>query len=127
MLKPGTRSHVWEEFIRDPGSVRKRAEDAGFYGTDQGAMSLLLGPNERTVGKSEGIYHFAKDLRWEKRLPADCKIAIFHGSWSPWHPDMYNNYAWIREHWTENFVPNTTGEGKVTVNQATRRPRVQRI
>lgn len=100
MLKPGARPQVWDEFIRDPGAIIKRSRVLGYHGTDQAVVSAILGTEESVLTSRDGIYHFATELRkMPRKIPEACKIAIFHGTWSPWHDQMFKGYAWVQEHW----------------------------
>lgn len=98
MLRTGTRSKVWTEFDEDksPGIAQR----AGARGSDQGWMSYILGPNEATWGRKDGVYSFRKHVfgQFGGALPSDARIVNFHGRWDPWGYDA-QKIPWIRTHY----------------------------
>lgn len=94
-LKAGTRSQVWEQF--DPRVSPRRAHAANSRGSDQGWISHVLGPHERTWGAEDGVYSFRNHVHPMGRLPADARLVVFHGKHDPWMPDVQQRHPWIRE------------------------------
>lgn len=101
MLKIGSRQKVWDLFIKNPLACRAAGKALRYVGSDQAWISTCLGKgNERVVGTQHGVYSFLRDKVWvEKTLPSDARIVIFHGSKSPWHPEILRNWPWVKEHY----------------------------
>jgi len=97
MLKTGTRPQVWTEF--DEATSPKLAWKAGCRGSDQGWLAYILGPNEVTWGKKDGVYSYRKDIaRVGRGLPADARLVSFHGKVDPWGYRA-QQVDWIRVHY----------------------------
>lgn len=97
MLKTGTRPQVWTQFDRK--SSPKRAWQAGCRGSDQGWISFILGPNEATWTRKDGVFSYRKHIAPAgNTLPSNAKMVIFHGKVDPW---SYKAQAipWVREHY----------------------------
>ncbi len=97
MLRIGTRPKVWTKF--NPRQSPRIARKAGAKGSDQGWFSYILGPNEATWGRNDGIYSYRKHIAPHGgELPPDAKLVAFHGRVDPW------SYAgqqipWVKEHY----------------------------
>lgn len=96
-LRTGTRTRVWTEF--DPKRSPAMAKAAGKKGSDQGWFAYILGPQEATVGRLDGIYSFRKHIfPAGGRLPANARLVAFHGHQDPWG-QLAQQFPWVREHW----------------------------
>jgi hypothetical protein len=83
MLRLGTRTKVWTKF--NPRHSPRIARKAGARGSDQGWFSYILGPNEATWGRTDGVYSYRKHIAPKGNdLPPDAKIVAFHGRVDPW-------------------------------------------
>jgi hypothetical protein len=102
MLRTGTRSQVWTKF--DPDTSPEIASRAGAKGSDQGWLSYILGPNEATWGRKDGVFSFRKHIAangW--RLPDEARVVNFHGRWDPWGYDA-QKLDWVRAHYPMGAV-----------------------
>ena len=96
-LKTGTRTKVWEQF--NPRFSPRHAAMAGHRGSDQGWLSCVLGPGEKTYSKADGVYSFRKDIApSDGALPADARLVAFHGHTDPWSYRA-QHYDWVRAAW----------------------------
>lgn len=95
LLRAGTRTNVWDTF--DPvTSPQKVAASSTCFGSDQGWMSLVLGPGEARWGIRDGVYSWKNDVKANGgTLPANARVVFFHGEDDPWTV----NRDWIREHY----------------------------
>jgi len=102
MLKTGSRPQVWTEFDRK--SSPKRAWQAGCRGSDQGWISFILGPNEATWTRADGVYSYRKHLAPAgNRLPDDARVVVFHGKTDPWSHKA-RQIPWIAQHYPESVT-----------------------
>lgn len=102
MLRAGTRAKVWDEFTTESPKV---AAKAGSKGSDQGWMNYILGPNEATWTRRDGVYSFRKHIaKYGCGLPSDARVVAFHGKTDPWD---YNaqKVQWVRDHYPSMKVP----------------------
>lgn len=67
VMKTGSRPQVWQKFDPD-----KYPMIDGKYrlGTDQAVLTDILGPNEKMVGKSDGVLKFSDDIKPSDKLDA---------------------------------------------------------
>lgn len=98
MLKTGTRPQVWTQF--NPTASPKLAYRAGARGSDQGWMRYVLGPNEATWTKKDGVYSFRKDISKYSNyaLPSDARLIAFHGKTDPW-AFRAQQIPWVKQHY----------------------------
>jgi hypothetical protein len=96
MLKIGSKPHVWTRF--DPKTSPKEAARAGARGSDQGWMSYVLGKNEKTWGREDGVFSFRKHIQPIGRVPVEARMVMFHGHVDPWTTGM-DRYPFVREHY----------------------------
>ena len=97
LLRPGTRTKVWEEF--DPDNSPRDVIENGYRGSDQGWFNLIT-PNEATWTFRDGIYNWDSSLApREWRLPSDARVIFFCGSTNPWDEDAKRRAGWIDEHY----------------------------
>lgn len=97
MLTAGARRKVWDEF--DPVNSPRLSKAAGHFGSDQGWISYCLGPNEATLGKSDGVYSYRVHIEPKRgQLPDDARIVMFHGKQDPWGKQA-QQVEWVRRHY----------------------------
>jgi hypothetical protein len=97
MLRTGTRPQVWTKF--DERISPRQAARAGCRGSDQGWLSYILGKNEATWGRKDGVYSYRKHIRkYGHGLPADARMVCFHGKLDPWSAEC-QSIGWVREHY----------------------------
>jgi hypothetical protein len=92
LLKPGTRTAVWDDFKGAPSIAEAHA--AGFRGSDQAWLSYKLASNAVIYPKDSGIYSI-RDLKAPYRLPADARLVQFNGPIKPWQSDL----QWVKDNW----------------------------
>lgn len=96
MLRIGSRPQVWTRF--DPLTSPKEAAKAGARGSDQGWMSYVLGKNEATWGREDGVFSFRKHLQPVGHLPLEARMVMFHGRQDPWSPAA-QQIPWVKQNW----------------------------
>lgn len=100
-LRTGTQTDLWERFIEAPQQVAQRANNAGFWGSDQAVISHLRdGVPLDTMGDEDGILSFRRVRREHlTTLPPHARIVSFHGKRSPFEKTVQAEYPWIRQAW----------------------------
>lgn len=75
LLRTGTRTHVWDEFIKNPREAIALAVSHGYLGSDQAWISFKLSECEREWPEPSGIY-CAQDYRkeWVRAVKARERI-----------------------------------------------------
>jgi hypothetical protein len=92
LLKPGTRTAVWDDFKGAPSIAE--AHSAGYKGSDQAWISYKLASNAVIYPKDSGIYSI-RDLKAPYRLPADARLVQFNGPIKQWQSDL----QWVKDNW----------------------------
>lgn len=87
-------SHVWRTF--DPVKSPKQAKEAGFLGSDQAVMTMMVGTEQAGWDRSDGIYTRMETMQPGKGLPADASVVMFHGNVKPWDVGAP---GWIQRYW----------------------------
>ncbi len=98
MMDPGAREIVYDLF--DPLLSPALTRELDLCGSDQAWIAHVLGPDEATWGKDDGIYVWRKHLKnrmWN--LPADARIVFFQGKEDPWDQSAIDKAPWILEHY----------------------------
>lgn len=95
LLTAGARPQVWEQF--DPARSPQLAWRAGYFGSDQGWISLCLGPGEPRWGRQDGVYSYPLHLQNVAPLPDNTRIVIMHGKRKPWDASALERHRWIQE------------------------------
>ncbi len=104
LLRTGTMSHVYDQFVKDPPGAIARARALGFRGSDQAWISHKLA--DRTSAcvwpAWAGIYSvrdFTRDDRRAivRKIPADTRVVHFNGLKSPWNADAQTQHPWVKE------------------------------
>ncbi len=98
LMTAGSRPQVWERF--SPKTTPTDAKLAGKFGSDQGAISWILGKGEAIWTTKDGVYSYNVHLRHAHRttLPDNARIVMFHGALDPWQPDA-QRFEWVRRHY----------------------------
>lgn len=97
MLRLGSKPHVWTKF--DPVLSPREAARHGARGSDQGWMSYVLGKNEPTWSREDGVFSYRKHVQpLGGRLPIEARIVNFHGRVDPWSPET-QSLEWVQEHY----------------------------
>lgn len=97
LMTAGARKHVWERF--DPQQSPRQAVRAGFFGSDQGWISYVLGKGEAKWTQSDGVYSWRNHVIPNRgQLPPGARIVLFHGGTDPWS-DKAQRYEWVKRHW----------------------------
>lgn len=97
LMTAGARPHVWTRF--DPAQSPKAARAAGHFGSDQGHISHVLGPNEAKWTKADGVYSFRNHIQPKGgALPVDARVVIWHGEFDPWS-SFGMRLEWVRQHY----------------------------
>lgn len=115
LLRTGTRTEVWADFISDPFAAQTRAHKAGFRGSDQAWISYCLGSKEKCFDSDlmappeefpsynrapkqkvpySGWKALDKNSQWLE--PPTHPVIQFCGHTKPW---QLLDVPWIKEHW----------------------------
>ena len=97
MHRAGTMSNLWTDF--DPGKSPHDARNAGYFGTDQGWLSLRLASSAAGWTREDGVISYASDCRLTGALPDHARLISFHGKRKPWQKEVQGESPWVREHW----------------------------
>jgi len=93
ILKPGSRTKVWDEFDINTSPELCR----GYPGSDQAWLSYILPPGEKVFTKKDGFYCYdVHRLNQRQILPERAKIVFFRNVPKPW---MIRDKMWIRQHY----------------------------
>jgi hypothetical protein len=97
LLRAGSRPQVWEKF--HPRLTPKETRNAGLGGSDQAWYAMILGANEATWGKKDGVYSFRNDIATNRNLlPSDARIVLFHGRRDPWDAEC-RTINWVQRYY----------------------------
>lgn len=98
MLRTGTKSHVWDEFIADPEGQIRACRAAGHRGSDQAILSWKLYADDVLWPQACGIYSSQDMLKPSRHatLPHGARIVHFNGLTKPW---TSRHIPWVREHY----------------------------
>jgi glutathione synthase/RimK-type ligase-like ATP-grasp enzyme len=100
MLRAGARVKVWEEFSRDPTGVATASRKL-YVGSDQAAISMILGKGERTWGEADGVYyHSPRVVRLHQGFkvpPTNMRVLFFPGDVKPWNGGIAA--SWMKDAW----------------------------
>lgn len=98
LLRAGTRTKVWETFdpVESPAKVKASST---CFGSDQGWMSLVLGPGEAKWAQPQGVYSWRNDIKTTagKHLPENARVVFFHGEDDPWTAGQ--RYQWVKDNY----------------------------
>lgn len=94
MLKPGTRTKVWEEF--NINTSPKLCH--GYPGSDQAWISHILPPGEKVFTRDDGFYCYdVHHFNRRQLVPARTKIVFFRNKPKPW--DLGTSKMWVRQNY----------------------------
>ena len=103
LLRTGTRTEVYDEFIIDPEAATRAARAAGYRGSDQAWISYMLAVDAFTWPEPSGIYSI-RDLNRDDRsrvitqIPHDSKIIHFNGLYGPWDKEIQIKHPWVGDY-----------------------------
>jgi hypothetical protein len=91
-FKAGLLPFLWHDF--DAASTPRDIYDQGYFGTDQGWLSMQL-KGRRGWDDSHGVYAWS----WIRELPTNARIICFNGPEKPWHAEVRAQAPWIQAHY----------------------------
>lgn len=96
-MDAGARESVWLAFDSDPAKIEARSAKLGYVPDDQGVITAVLGPDEKTWGPADGVLSYKNDVVAKHKgvLPATARIVFFHGHPKPWSADC-RDLPWVR-------------------------------
>jgi hypothetical protein len=94
-LTPGTRTAVYDDFIRDPRAAIAAARAAGFRGSDQAWISYKLCNSSPHFPKDAGIHSVRDPYVSARGVPSDTRIVHFNGNVKPWA----SPWPWVKQQW----------------------------
>lgn len=98
LLTAGARAKVWENF--DPLKTPRLGLARGYIGSDQAAIAVLLGPNEKKWTRRDGVYSYRNEIApMGGQLPRDARVVFFHGRFDPWQATIKARHPWVRQHY----------------------------
>ncbi len=100
LMSANARPQVWDRF--DPATAAATTAAAGLTGTDQAWIAHVLGPDEATWDKSDGVMHFRLDCTPD--LPSQARIVFFPGVAKMHLPTTRKAAPWIDERFPLNAV-----------------------
>ena len=92
---PGTRTAVYDEFIRDPHAAIRTARLAGYRGSDQAWISYKLCEKEPCFPRSAGIAS-VRDPGTSANVAPVATIVQFNGKTKPWE----STWPWVKKAWS---------------------------
>lgn len=93
LLRPGTRTCVWERFKGEASIAEART--AGYRGSDQAWISYQLGRRATVWPDDAGLYSIRDFANGRAPLPSDARVVQFNGPTKPWESSL----PWVRAHW----------------------------
>ena len=97
MMTAGCRPQVWEQF--DPIESPKKTKAAGYFGSDQAWLALILGKNEARWRVQDGVYSYRVHGAFRKNtLLPGARVIMFHGHEDPWG-EQAQKLQWVRDNW----------------------------
>ncbi len=98
LLRAGTHSWVWDDFVRDPKAAIKAARSAGYRGSDQAWVSYCLAENCKVFPRELGLYQSQDKIKKMDAPPEDTIMVQFNGDEKPWSNEM-QKVEWVKKHW----------------------------
>jgi hypothetical protein len=112
LLRTGTRTGVYEDFVVNPARAIEAARAAGFRGSDQAWLSYKLAATAPVWAAGSGVYSVRDFLERDANgrpvrhgtiqrttLPSDARVVHFNGHVKPWHAEARRLHPWLSEHW----------------------------
>lgn len=96
LMSAGARPEVWTSF--DPARSPKAAQRAGQFGSDQGHISAVLGPDQPAWRRADGVLSYRYHVQGTATLPPGARIVFFHGDVKPDSPEA-QRLPWVRAHY----------------------------
>ena len=101
MFSAGDFQEIWSTF--NPLTSPTKALTSGYFGSDQGWLSLNLSQRTDCAGwHFPQVASFPRELQRRPALPNGVTIACFHGKKKPWHADVQREAPWIKQHYLFN-------------------------
>lgn len=98
MMDPGAREIVYDLF--DPLTSPLITRELDLCGSDQAWIAHVLGPDEATWSKDDGVYVWRTYLKNRMyQLPLDARIVFFQGSEDPWDQSAIDKAPWILDYY----------------------------
>ncbi len=103
VLKTGTHTEVYDDFIADPTKCKMDANAHGFRGSDQAWISYKIREKVSVWSDSMGVYSvrdFTRDLGSTKvkSIPANARVVHFNGKNKPWHQVTLTQHPWVKDY-----------------------------
>jgi len=117
LFTAGDWSELWTDF--DAGVSPKKAFQAGFFGSDQGWLSLNLAKRTDCAGWTfPQVVSYPREVQRRPKLPNGCVLVSFHGRHKPWLPETQRNSPWVKEIWkpAEMFAAEAKVNADTTVH-----------
>lgn len=93
LFQAGKFDWLWDEF--SPAKSPMRANDAGYFGSDQAWISYRLAGGEAGWTAQDGVYSFTRDIMRSRMLPRNTRVVSFNGKRKPWGPEVRQMAPWI--------------------------------
>ncbi len=109
LLRTGSRTNVYDDFVRDPQAAIKEARQAGFRGSDQAWISYKLARDAPIWPKGSGIYSVRDFTRKDRSatihsIPSDARVVHFNGIKQPWERASWKQHPWLADYWIGEVV-----------------------
>ncbi len=97
-FRAGLMAHLWTDF--DPKMSPKLANDARYFGSDQGWISYKIDGKAPGWTAADGMMSYTSDVRAARvHLPERARIVSFNGKRKPWDELTLRASPWISQHW----------------------------
>lgn len=98
MFTAGDLDFVWKSF--DPANSPRVANEAGYLGSDQSWLSMLLAEADDSVSLGwPTIASYSLNVRIQKKVDPDTRIIFYHGHTKPWSPEAYEETGLTNRYW----------------------------
>lgn len=97
-FRAGTMNFLWDDF--DPKTSPKAANDARYFGSDQGWLSFKLAGRAPGWGARDGVLSYTSDVRSRAALPGNARLVSFNGKRKPWEAGVNAMSPWIAKYWS---------------------------
>jgi len=101
MFTARENSKVWTQF--NPERTPDAVHQAGYLGSDQSWLSYNFA-GDSTCGNwgFPTAVSYPREVARRPKLVNGTSIVFFHGKKKPWHPNVQNEAAWIKQHWRKS-------------------------
>jgi len=108
MFNAGDLSELWDHF--DPATSPKKANDARYYGSDQGWQSLHLAKRDDVEGwQWPQMASYPREVKRMGKVDIRNRIIFFHGRQKPWHADVLRYASWIKRYYFQEELEHAQG------------------